>query len=94
MSYDAGPAEAAERAELEESVARWRDKDPQVPVEALLADGNPVHVFVDASGTAQLVVVGGRRHSALGAMLLSPLGLQLLHHADCPVLIAHAPASG
>ncbi len=92
VPYDAEAASAEERVELEECVARWRDKYPRLAVETRTADGSPAQVFVDASRTAQLLVVGSRTHSSLGAIVLGSLGVALLHHADCPVMVAHAPA--
>ena len=45
-------------------------------------------MLVDRSQGAQLVVVGTRTQSGLRGMLLGSVGLHLLHHAGCPVLIA------
>lgn len=89
--HDAEQVKATERKALEESVAGWRERYPQVQAETLLADGNPVHVLVDVSRNAQLVVVGTRGHGGFGGTLLGSVGLELLHHADCPVLIARTP---
>jgi nucleotide-binding universal stress UspA family protein len=92
LPYDAQQVKDNERAALDASVAAWREKYPQVKVEALMADGNPTDVLGGVSRTAQLVVVGSRGHNSLSYALLGSVGLHLLHHADCPVLIAHAPA--
>lgn len=90
---DAQEREAAEREALGESLAPWREKYPTVEVEALVAHGNAARVLVGASHTAQLVVVGSRGHGSVTGTLLSSVGLQLLRHADCPVLIARGTAS-
>lgn len=85
--------EASERLALDASVAAWREKYPSVKVEALVVDGWTAEVLVGASHTAQLVVVGSRGHGGFTGLLLGSVGQQLVHHAECPVLIVHAPRS-
>ncbi|MFI5916767.1 universal stress protein [Dactylosporangium sp. NPDC051541] len=84
-----GGNETLERAALEESLTTWRHKYPDVPVAPQVADGRPAAVLVDASRTATLVVVGSRGHGGFTGLLLGSVGQQLMHHADCPVLIVH-----
>jgi nucleotide-binding universal stress UspA family protein len=84
--------EAAERAELEASLAGWQDRYPAVKLEALLAVGRAAKVLIGVSHTAQLVVVGSRGHGGFAGLLLGSVGQQLMHHAECPVLIAHPAA--
>uniref|UniRef100_UPI0036F25980 universal stress protein n=1 Tax=Dactylosporangium roseum TaxID=47989 RepID=UPI0036F25980 len=86
-----GAAEAYEREALDASLAGWREKYPGVKVEALLAVGRPAQVLIGVSHTAQLVVVGSRGHGGFTGLLLGSVGQQLMHHAECPVLIAHQP---
>jgi nucleotide-binding universal stress UspA family protein len=43
--------------------------------------------LIDVSREAALVIVGSRGHGALVGSLLGSVGQQLLHHADCPVMI-------
>ncbi|WP_327002169.1 universal stress protein [Dactylosporangium sp. NBC_01737] len=81
--------EAVEREMLEASLAGWQDKYPAVRLEARLAVGRVAKVLVGVSHTAQLVVVGSRGHGGFTGLLLGSVGQQLLHHAECPVLIAH-----
>lgn len=69
-------------------LAGWRDKYPEVPVDHIVAEGGAAGTLVACSHAAQLMVVGSRGHNAVGEALLGSVGLQLLHHADCPVLIA------
>ena len=81
--------ERDERAALTASLSGWRDKYPDVEVEALLAEGRPAAVLIGVSATAQLVVVGSRGHGGFVGLLLGSVGQHLLHHAACPVIIAH-----
>jgi nucleotide-binding universal stress UspA family protein len=82
------PAEdAEERARLEQQLAPWRDKYPGVPVEVTLTHTGIASVLVTASARAQLVVVGSHGRGVIAGALLGSTGLQLLHHAQCPVYI-------
>lgn len=80
----------AEAAALADSVAPWREKYPSVEVETSLLRGTPGRVLVDASATAGLVVVGSHSRGAIVGTLLGSVSLQVLHHADCPVLIVRS----
>jgi nucleotide-binding universal stress UspA family protein len=78
---------AQEAEALANSVRPWREKYPDVKVETLVAQGSAARALVDVSSSAGLVVVGSHGHGAIAGTLLGSVGLQLLHHADCPVLI-------
>jgi len=80
--------DAAERARLEEQLAPWRDKFPGVPVDVVLTHEGAAGALVEASKHARLVVVGSRGHGVIAGALIGSAGLQLLHHAECPVYIA------
>jgi nucleotide-binding universal stress UspA family protein len=88
--HDPGEREAEEHAALAGSLARWREKYPDVAVEELVVRGSAARVLVGVSHTAQLVVVGSRGRGSLAGTLLGSVGLQLLHHADCPVVVGRA----
>jgi nucleotide-binding universal stress UspA family protein len=77
----------AESADLRRIVKPWREKYPDVTVETLVAEGNTGRVLVGVSGSAGLVVVGSHSRGAIAGTLLGSVGLRLLHHSDCPVLI-------
>ncbi|HEX6872065.1 MAG TPA: universal stress protein, partial [Micromonosporaceae bacterium] len=81
---------ATELKVLIEDVAPWRDKHPDVHVECVAASGHTAEVLIGVSATASLVVVGTRGHGGFAGLLLGSVSQQLLHHAECPVLIAHA----
>jgi nucleotide-binding universal stress UspA family protein len=79
--------DALERDRLEEQLTPWREKYPDVAVEALLSHDSAAAVLNGVSHGAQLVVVGSRGRGAVAGTLLGSTGLQLLHHADCPILL-------
>ncbi|GAB3837795.1 universal stress protein [Dactylosporangium cerinum] len=81
--------QAIQREMLEVSLSGWQDKYPSVTLEAHLAVGRTAKVLIGVSHTAQLVVVGSRGHGGFTGLLLGSVGQQLMHHAECPVLIAH-----
>lgn len=88
LVYDPAELEATERQALAELLAPWRDKYPHVPVEELVTRHNAARVLVGVSHTAQLVVAGNRGSGVFSRTVLGSVTAQLLHDADCPVLIA------
>jgi nucleotide-binding universal stress UspA family protein len=86
--YDPDDLKRVEAEALANSVRPWREKYPDVEVETLVAEASPGRVLVDVSSSAGLVVVGSHGHGAIAGTLLGSVSLQVLHHADCPVLIA------
>jgi nucleotide-binding universal stress UspA family protein len=89
--YDSKDRDVAEHEALTASLAPWRAKFPDVTVEELVAHGPASRVLVGVSHTAQLVVVGSRGHGSFAGTMVGSVGLQLLHHAECPVLINRVP---
>ncbi|MEU4419237.1 universal stress protein [Actinoplanes sp. NPDC024001] len=84
---DTSEQENDERARLDEQLAPWREKYSAVPVKAMVTREGAAAALVAASGKARLVVVGSRGHGRVSGALLGSVGLQLLHHAESPVLI-------
>ncbi len=77
-----------EDLELSESLAGYRERYPDVPVDRLVSDRTPAQALVDASENAALVVVGARRRRApLAGMALGRVNHTVLHHARCPVAV-------
>ena len=63
----------------------WMQKG--VPVTAMLVEGAPASVLCAAGQGADLLVVGARGRSRVGALLLGSVSRQVVAHAPCPVLV-------
>ncbi|GIJ48116.1 universal stress protein [Virgisporangium aliadipatigenens] len=94
LVYDPQRLRAAVRAVTEEQLAPWQEKFPDVPVEIVAAPEDAAGLLVRLSREARLVVVGSRGHGGFAGLLLGSVGQKLLHHADCPVLIARTSTGG
>jgi nucleotide-binding universal stress UspA family protein len=84
--------DTADRLRLEQRLATWRERYPGVPVDAVLTHEGAAAWLVEASRSARLVVVGAGRGGTVTGGVLGSTITQLLHHADCPVLITHPHA--
>lgn len=80
--------EADLRRRLGDELAPWRDKHPEVALVCEVVGGDAGTVLVEKSRQAGLVVVGAGSRRDFEGLRLGPIRLHLLHHADCPVLIA------
>jgi nucleotide-binding universal stress UspA family protein len=84
----------AQQARMTRLLSPWRDSYPDVPVETVLTHDTAAAALVRGSRNTELVVIGTRGHGAVSGTLLGSVGLQLLHHADCPVLIVRDRTEG
>jgi nucleotide-binding universal stress UspA family protein len=80
--------QAALTDDLKQHVQPIAEKYPDVAVEYSVTPGDAAQELVTASEKASLVVVGSRGHGGFVGLLLGSVGLRLLHHAHCPVLIS------
>jgi nucleotide-binding universal stress UspA family protein len=88
LVYDRDKLETDLKSYLNTAVAGWQVKYPDVAVETRVVSGQAAHILAQASTRARLVVVGTRGHGGFERLPLGSVGRQLLHHADCPVMIA------
>jgi nucleotide-binding universal stress UspA family protein len=89
LPYDLDQLRTDLERQFTETIEGWHDKYPDVAVDTAMVAGSPGRALVDASREAQLVVVGSRGHGGFAGLMLGSVGLRLLHHADCPVVIVH-----
>lgn len=87
-SPNAGLAAQA-RETLEGAVSEVFGAKPSVPVSVDVIPGHPAQVLVEASRSADLLVVGSRGHGAFVGMFLGSVSNHCVHHAKCPVLVVH-----
>jgi nucleotide-binding universal stress UspA family protein len=86
--FNARTTQAALTDELTRLTRPLSDKYPDVDVKVVVADGDAAQLLVDVSHRAQLTVVGSRGHGGFTGLLLGSVGMHLIHHAHCPILIA------
>ena len=74
-------------AEIDGLLSPWRDVHPGVEVEVRIVHDRPGHALVEASGSADLVVLVRRSHGVPAAAHLGGTARAVLRHAECPVLV-------
>ncbi|WP_419707243.1 universal stress protein [Promicromonospora sp. NFX87] len=80
----------AAAVDLADRLARWSDKYPTVTYTVVIRRGDPVTALVHGLVRNDLLVVGGRRHSAVAGRLLRSVPDSVVRGAPCPVLVVHA----
>ena len=89
--YD--PVEAQDEADrvLAEATAGWSEKYSEVElVRHAVHSLNPLRTLIEASGDAELVVVGSRGRNGFANLLLGSVSDGLVRHARVPVAVVHA----
>jgi nucleotide-binding universal stress UspA family protein len=92
IDWDA--VEVDETMLLDERLAGWQEKYPDVAVERVVLRDRPVRALLDKAEGAQLLVVGTRGHGPLVGMGLGSTSQALLHHAECPVAVVRPDLEG
>lgn len=81
---------AAESSFLENAVAPWRTRYPDVDVACVVEESKPGSALLKHSDGAQLVVVGNHWRSTVASVMLGSTSLNMLHHSHIPVMVCHA----
>ncbi|WP_037832181.1 universal stress protein [Streptomyces sp. NRRL F-4474] len=87
---DADRQRAAEERLLAEALAGHRERYPEVAVRPRVVRGRTRPTLIEASGHAQLIVVGARGRGGFAGLLLGSVSQAVLHHADCPVAVVRS----
>jgi nucleotide-binding universal stress UspA family protein len=72
---------------LDEILVQLRQAHPDVAVRSRVVEGHPAPVLIEASLSAELLVVGSRGHGEFTGMLLGSVGEHCTTHAYCPVVV-------
>ncbi|MQA82200.1 MAG: hypothetical protein GEV10_27665 [Streptosporangiales bacterium] len=83
----AGPP-ASLRERFDDAVAYARDRLGRDRVDSALVPGKPATVLLAEARSAELVVVGSRPRSTLGAIAVGSVGDAVAAHAACSVVVA------
>ncbi|MBT3152233.1 universal stress protein [Streptomyces sp. CHD11] len=83
----AGALAGEEERLLSEALAGFRERYPDVAVEHRTRRGGVREALIEASRSAQLVVVGARGRGGFTGLLLGSVSQALLHHAHSPVAV-------
>ena len=76
-------------ATLEAAVVEAIGEDAAAEVRRHVSRDRPVPALLAAAAGAELLVVGARGHGGFRRLLLGSVSDQCLHHAPCPIAIAH-----
>ncbi|MEU8149488.1 universal stress protein [Nonomuraea sp. NPDC048901] len=77
-----------------ERVASWREGNPDVKITDAEVCEHPVAALIQASQTADLVVVGSRGLDAFASAVLGSVSHGVLHHVTCPVAVVRPREEG
>ena len=81
---------AAEAKFLDDELAPWQTRYPDVEVTRFVAQAKPAAALLNHGDGAQLVIVGNHWRSTIASVMLGSTALNLLHHSTIPVMICHA----
>jgi nucleotide-binding universal stress UspA family protein len=79
--------ESVHRRVLDDALAGWSHKYPQVAVTPSLVRDHAVPALLEHADGARLLVVGRRGRGGFAGLLLGSVGRDVLHRATCPVAV-------
>ncbi|HEX5568137.1 MAG TPA: universal stress protein, partial [Streptomyces sp.] len=87
LVYDVDMLRDEEERVLVEALSGWQAEYPDVTVHRRLVQGRARPALIEASGSAQLLVVGARGRGGFSGLLLGSVSQAVLQHAHCPVAV-------
>jgi nucleotide-binding universal stress UspA family protein len=82
-----GDAIEEDRLVVDEALAPWRSRYPDVKVHRVVARTPVEHALRAAASGAELLVVGSRGRGGFASLLLGSVSRSVLQHATCPVAV-------
>jgi nucleotide-binding universal stress UspA family protein len=80
-------AAQAQRVMMSEMLAGLREKFPDVEASTEFIRGETIDALEEASGDAQLLVLGTRGRGGFAGLLLGSVSARALHRSRCPVVV-------
>jgi nucleotide-binding universal stress UspA family protein len=77
-------------AHATEYAQRLAGEGPPIEIEGTVRSGSPAWVLIEASRSADLLVVGSRGHGAFAGLLLGSVSFHCVSHAVCPVVVVRS----
>ncbi|MEV0274688.1 universal stress protein [Hamadaea sp. NPDC050747] len=87
LIFDESVARENEERLIVDALAGWKARFPGVDVRTQVVHGRVRRTIVEATGGAQLIVLGSRGFGGFKGMLLGSVSQAALYHSDCPVVI-------
>ncbi|GLY88917.1 universal stress protein [Actinoallomurus iriomotensis] len=87
VHYDGAAVEREGARLLSESLAGWRSEYPDVPVLEQVTQGAPADVLTEASGAAELLVLGARGRGGFPGLRVGSVSHAVLHHTRGPLIV-------
>src|SRR5699024_9478783 len=84
------PQSQAEKA-LAAALSRAFPEEPPLPINTQVMRGPAAGVLIHESKRARMLILGSRGHGGFVGLLLGSVSTACAAHAQCPVLIIHAP---
>lgn len=84
---------AAERI-VAEAVEHAGEVAPDITCDGRAIEGQAAEVLLHAADGASLLVVGNRGRGGFASLMLGSVSLQVVHHANCPVLVVRDAQGG
>jgi nucleotide-binding universal stress UspA family protein len=92
LVYDSEKVAAEHTHRLNDALAVWREKYPDVEVVTEVVHGRPVRILAGVSARVDLLMVGTRGRGGFAGLVLGSVSHGLLHHAHCPLAVVPSAA--
>lgn len=79
--------DAKAQSAVDALVARWSLRFPKVDTAPEVARMRPAEALLEASRSAELIVVGSRGRGGFSSLLLGSVSRKVLHRSHCPVVV-------